>query len=339
MSSFKYIAISAIAFTVAACSVTSTGGVKAPGQASGGFLGMGTADAIKTETDQAFKGVNQVIIASFKVGFTQDKKDRKKAGRGMGGNATANLTLKGVDVATEQQVTDAAYADFVSKLKAAGYTVADRNMLLNSPEFKDIGSDDKSPHKEEASIFGASSSMTYVNPTELGDKIYWTGESGHTGGFGFGNVMLAASNFADKNKIPVIFVSYVIDFANSDGSGGSFASTASVEVGQGISVPAGAGSLKLFGGTGGSFQTVNGSITLGQPVYSTEPFAEVVQTTTEAEVAAQYALNAVTLLMGGGSNQSRAFDVNADAQKYKNVAINVLDDANGKIIGKMKEMR
>jgi hypothetical protein len=335
----KSAALSALALTIAACSVTSTSGVKAPQEASGGFLGLVKQDEIKVDTGEAFKSVNQVIIGSFKVGFTEDKKDRKKAGRGVGGNATANLTLKGIDTSIEQQITDAAYDDFVAKLKAAGYTIADRNILLNSEDFKNAGGSEKSPHKEEASIFGASSTMTYLNPTALGEKIYWTGESGNSGGFGFGNPMMAASVFADKNKIPVIFVNYIIDFANSDGSGGSFASTSMIEVGQGISVPASAGSLKLFGGQGGTFQSVNGNITLGQPVYSTEPFAEVVQTTTEAEIAGQYALNAITLMMGAGSNQSRAFDVNADPQKFKTVATSVLGDANGKIVGKMKELR
>lgn len=335
----KYIAVIALLAVVTACSVTSSGGAKKPEEASGGLFGLSRTDDIQVDNSDAFKGKQQVIIGSFKVGFIEDKSASAKAGGGYGGRAKANTTLKNVTTEDEQKITDAAYADFKAKLEAAGYVIADRNALLQHEDFKDVNSD-PSPYKEEPGLLGGIQ-VTYVSPQQLGNKIYWHGESGHNGGFAFGMPIVGAGLAADKLKTPVLFVSYIVDFANHEGSGGRFSGYSSVDVGQGISVPAGQSGLTMFGGTqGGTFSAnPNGSIKFGQAVYSEETFAEVVNTTSEAAVVGQYALNVATLLMGAGSNQTRSFDFNADPAKYSAVTKKVLADANGKLVTKMKELR
>jgi hypothetical protein len=331
------LALLLFAGVLAACSVQHTSGGTAPKEAKGGFLGLSKADAITVETPDAFKGKKEVIIGSFKIGFLEEKKESSKAGGGFGGRSSAHLKMNGVTTEVMQQITDAAYNDFVSKLKAAGYSVADRSPLLSSKEFGEVSSD-VSPLREEASFFGSKNTLTYLSPTALGNKIYWHGEQGRMGGFAFANTMLGASTYADKAKTPVVFVSYLVDFANAEGSGGRFSATSSIEVGQGLSVAPGGG-VWIFGGQGGTFSNTNGAVKLGQAVYSTDSYGEIVKTSSDAAVAAETALNVATAVLGGGTNQSRSFEINADVKKYKAVSNKVLGEANSALTGKMGELR
>lgn len=324
----------ALLLAVTACSVQSTSGGTAP-QSSTGFMGM-KKDDFDVSVDKAFAGRKEVVIGSFKINFIDDKKASAKAGMGYGGRSTAALKLNGVDAKLMQKITDAAYADFISKLKANGYTLANRADLLAHPDFKKVNTE-KSPFREEASFFGRQVTTTYFAPTELG-SIYWAGEEGHIGGFGFSNPMMGASVYADKTKIPVLFVSYTVDFANSDGDGGRFASTSSMSVGQGVSIAPGGG-INLFGGQGGSFSTNSGHIKLGQPVYSTDTFGEVVNTTSDTYKATETALNVVSAVLGGGTNITRKFEINADPAKYQAVTGKVLAETNAKLVGKMASLR
>ena len=319
-----------------ACSVSSTSGGTKPKEMSSGLFGMSTAEEVKVDTAAAFKGQSRLVIGGFKVGFIEEKKESQKAGSGFGGKSSAHLKMNGITAAHMQQITDAAYADFVAKLKAAGYTVDDRTALISHEDFKDVKAD-ASPLREEASFFGSSNTVTYVAPTALG-KLYWVGDATRTGGFGFANAGVGAAMVADKTKVPVIFVNYLVDFANSDGSGGRWSTTSTLQVGQGVSVPPNMG-LWWMGGQGGTFSSNNGSISFGQPVYSTETFGDVVNTSTDAAVGVETALNVATALLGGGTNQSRSFEINADPARYSAVAGKVLADANTKLLNKAASLR
>lgn len=335
-------AVLLITAALTGCAVQSTNSGTKPGQSTGGFMGLSKTDDVVVQTPDAFKGRNQVIIGSFKVGFLEEKKASAKAGggllgNGMGGKSSAHLKMNGITTATMQQITDAAYADFAAKLKAAGFTIADRSALLNSDDFKGVSSE-PSPVREEASFFGSSNTVTYFSPKTLGDKIYWHGEQGHAGGFGFDNVMVGAANYADKSKTPVLFVSYLVDFANAEGSGGSWSMSSSVSVGQGLSVVPGGG-VWIIGGQGGTFSTNSGSVKLGQPVYSTDTYGEIKGTSSDAAIAAETALNVATSVLGGGSNQSRDFEINANPAKYKVVAGKILGESNAAITSKMGSLK
>jgi len=335
----------AMAGTLAACAaVTATDSASKPAAAKGGFMGLSTTSDIVVDNEKAFNGVNQVIIGSFKVAFLESKKASNKAGgglmgSGMGGKASANMELKGLDMATMQLITDQAYQDFQNKLKSAGYTIADRSQLLAYPAFASTTST-PAPFKEESSFFGASADTTYMTPTGFGPLHFFLGEYGKTGGFGLSNPYMAATKFAGEKGIPVISAAYTVDFANTGGHGNKWSMSASMQVSQGLSVAPGGGVMMVGGQMGGTFgANPNGSVKLGQAVASDVEFGTVETTTSDAAVAGEVALNVVTAVLGGGTNQSRSFAVTADPSRYKDVAFSVLSQANGQLVSKMAAMK
>lgn len=320
---------------LAACAVQGTSSGTAPEEASGGLFGMSKAEDLTVDTAAAFKDKKEVVIGSFQIAFLEEKKASNKAGGGLfgsgfGGKSSANMTLVGLDTPRFQAITEAAYADFVQKLQAAGYTVVDRSTLAAHEDFKNVSSE-VSPREEEGDLFGFGVTQKVVAPKAIG-KLY-------AGGFGFSNPQVGAIGFADKTGTPVLFVNYTIDFANkSGGHGGYWSNSSSLEVGQGLSVPPGGG-ISFVGGQAGTFSSANGSIKLGQPVFSTDTFGEVVNTNSEGYVAAETAVNVIGVLGGVGSNQSRSFEVKADPAKYTKVATKVLTDANAMLVHKMQALR
>lgn len=340
------ICLMAAAGLLSACAaVTASDSASKPAAAKSGIFGMSTTSDVVVDNEKAFSGMNQVVIGSFKVAFVENKKASNKAGgglmgNGMGGRAKANMELKGLDMATMQFITDQAYKDFEAKLASAGYTVADRAQLLTYGGYANASAK-PSPFKEEASFFGVSSDTTYMTPTGFGPVQFFQGEYGKNDGMGFNSGAYAIANkFAGEKGIPVISVAYLVDFANTGGHGGAWSMSASMQVSQGISVAPGSGIMKVGGWQGGTFSAnPNGSVKLGQAVGSDVPFGTVETTTSGAEVAAETALNVVTAVLGGGTNQTRDFAITADPAKYQQIASTVLMQANTNVIGKMASMK
>ncbi|PZO86150.1 MAG: hypothetical protein DI626_06815 [Micavibrio aeruginosavorus] len=324
----KFIII-AMALLLAGC-VTSSGGTMAP-EAATGFLGM-KSDDIKIDTAKAFAGKKDVVIGSFKVGFVTYNKASQTAGGGlmggMAGRASAKTNLEGVSDSTMQQITDAAYADFTSLLKANGYNVVDRSTIVSTSEYKKA-SVETSPQRDADSVLVPKADITFFAPT---------GMPLHGKGFAFSSPLVAFGTLGEKTGVPVLDVEYIVNFANADGYGGSFRSTAAVNVGQGISVVPG-GRVTIYGGQAGTFSNNIGSVTLGQPVFSTEEFATVSEMTTDGENALGYAANAFSAVLGGGTSISREYAVKADAGKYAAISKSVLNKANVKLVGTMKASR
>lgn len=315
-----------MAMGLVGCSgISASGGAKAP-EKNTGFLGSTKSD-IDVDTPKAFAGKNDVVIGAFRVGFVTYNKVGHSTGTsllgsaGSAGRASAKSTLVGINAASMQKITDAAYADFVSKLKANGYNVVDRSKLAALPEYKKMSTVASPQETDENGM-----DLTYVAPAGLPLKGT---------GFAFSHPMSALSVSGEKLGIPVLDVDYILNFVNGSGAGWS---VATVEVGQGISIPPGSG-VTLYGGQMSTFSNNVGSVKLGQPVYSTETFASVEGTTTDGDVALETATNVLTGLLGAGGRASREFNFNADPAKYAAVSHSVLSDANAKLVGAMKANR
>ena len=330
----------AAALLVAGCAVTSKAGGTAA-RTQKGFLGTKKAE-LDVTTDKAFAGVQQVVIGSFKVGFTDTKKSSAKAGGGFMssgmGHASAKMELTGVSDELRQQITDAAYADFVAALEQAGYQVVDRAQLLSHEAFAKTKSF-PSPHKINNSPFAIGHEITYFAPSSFPAlHLFASDGAGLGGGIGSSNPSAGAIDFASKTGIKVLSVNYITDFANADAHGGGFAMHASVAVGQGLSIRPGSG-VELLGGQGGTFSKANGMIHLGQPVYSTEQFAEVLGTTSAVNKSLQAAVNVTSVLLGGGSSTSRSFEVRANPEQFQAITTDLLQKSNKKIVDKMASLR
>lgn len=324
---------------------SATQSAMAPDRASGGFLGLSEAEDVSVQTAEAFKGTNQVVIGSFKVGFVESKADKAKAGGGLmgngfGGKSTAKLKIENLDAATKQQITDAAYSDFVQKLEAQGYKVVERSALVNNEAFAGAKIYDAPVQQDNSGILSDYGMTSYYAPSEFGGKTpVFPGEIiGESGGFAFANPMMGAAKFAEATGIRVLNVSYVMDFANASKHGGSFTSSSSVNVGQGLSVVPGA-VLGITGGQGGTFSTAMGSIRTGQPIYSTEEFGTIADTTTDTHKGVEMATNVIGMLGGIGTNISREYVVQADPVRYQTIATQLASNVNNTFVTTMVASR
>ena len=299
----QLLAISAlsIALLTSACmgGPSATNSVSKGKERSAGLFGMSKAEAVKVENKEAFKGMDKVVIGSFKIGFATYKTDSAKAGGGLsggfGGKSTAKSTLLGIDDKTMQSITDQAYQQFVTDLKAKGYTIVDRNELLTNKTFADVKTYPNPYEDSSGGLFGSNSKTKYFTPTAFGDKMHiFMGEIGGTmGGFAFGNPSVAAMEYARESGVKVLNVVYVVDYANADSYGGWARTSSAVEIGQGITIVPEFSRLTLIGNSGGTFSNGNGTISLGQPISSEKEFATVKNVNSEAYKAAEVAVNVV----------------------------------------------
>lgn len=328
----------AVAALAGCAAVTATDEVKKPAEQRSGFMGLGVADEIKVEREGPFKGVEKVAIGSFKVGFVHGKVESRRAGRGFGGNATAGIKLTGVEESHMQAITDAAYADFVSGLTQAGYTVVNRQELQVQPDFA-RAKPEESPQRKSGSFFGDPTEITTFAPSSHGNLYWFDGESIHnSGGFGFANATTAAMTQYGKTGIKVLSVYYVIDFAGADGYGGSFRTSSSVQVGQALTLAPGGG-VTILGGEGRVVANHFSHIKLGQPLYAEEKFGTMVQTTSDTAKGVETGVNVFRALAGIGTNQRRDFEVQADIERYRALSQDLLEKANSRLVERMASLR
>lgn len=289
-----------------------------------GFLGHAVSpDEIKVFHGSEFKGARRVAISVFDVAFpaenhfTANTRGRSVLG-GLSSSARASMRtqMSGVDRATQQRITDAAYALFVAQLTAAGYQVVDQTELARlAPEFATWPA---LPNFSEGR-FGA-----YVAPTGQSLRfLQGDGAKRDTSGM-FGQQAAAfrgldrpvafgrSPYIANTGDIGVIAVTLVVDYGvySSSGESHRLGGGARTSFLPGVSIAAGDvvdhGSLvEYWGPHSGGFPAV---ALLQQPVRSERPFARVegeegdVTVTADAdqfEAAAREALSvAVPKLVG-----------------------------------------
>lgn len=324
---------------------SASGGIAQGATQKSGFMGLKTNGAVEAVTPAAFKGAEKVVIGNFVVGFATYTTDSAKAGGGLlgngfGGKSTAKSTLTGIDAATMQAITDAAYADFVRQLQAQGYTVAPRDGLLADARFAKSTQMDSPFNDSTGGIFGGGSKTTYVAPRALGSIRPFMGDiPGTMGGMGFSNPTVAASEYASKSGEKILSVVYLLDFSNAESYGGWHRQSSAVQVGQGLTVVPGTSKVSLIGGQSGTFSSANGSIAIGQPITSQTAFADISDATSDAAKATEIATNVIGVLGGIGSNSSRQFTFAARPGDYTAAAHDVTGQATRLLVGQMAALR
>lgn len=336
-----------LALLLGACGGTTNtqGVIKADTNQKGGFMGLSKRSDIEVTTPAAFKGKTKVVVGGFTVGFDVVKIDSRKAGGGLmgngfGGKSSAYSKLSGVDNATFQAITDATYNDFVAKLKAAGYEVVDPQAFSNHESVKGTKSFDNPLITSSGGFVTAKQETRYFAPQALGRNRSFMGSiPGEMGGFAYGNPMMAAVKFADENKYPVVFATYKIDFANSDGHGSWGSMSSSVQVGQGMTMENDVTQLGIVAGQMGTFSNGTGSMKLGQPIGSDKKFAEVADITTGTDKGMQVAANVIGVIGGVGTNSKRNYEFKANPSDFKAAALDVTKQTTDAFVGKMQQLR
>lgn len=283
----------------------------------------------------AFKGKQVVVLAGFSVGFVESKDVTYATKTGLLGEgkkkpSQAHLKLEQVDDGLKQQIVDAAYVNFIERLKAAGYVVADRNKLLRDADFIRV-TGKNSPQRRELAMNGKAANVTFVSPTSIG-KVYDTNASG------FDNPITAAIDFAARKGTPVLFVEYLIDFAHAAPGGEWWEADAPVNVLQSISLVEGGG-VSLIGGHANGKVKSNGYVRLAEPVSTTDSYASVVDLSRGKQDGIEDAVDYVSTVLSGNKAESRAFELEAKPERYGTLASELLAKANYKLIVQMAALR
>jgi hypothetical protein len=233
-----------------------------------------------------------------------------------------DTSLKGVDPATRQRIADQAYADFVARLKAAGYEVVDQ------AEFNRLAPE-RATWKAQPN-FGEGRFGTYVAPTGM-NVYFMPGDAAKRDTSGmFGQQMMAITASADRPQaytrspylardadVGVIAVSLVVDYGVYSSSGAktrAFNADSSASWKPGVAIAAGnavdrATVLQYWGTKSGGFPAF---AFLQQPIRNERPFA------------------------AAGSTD---FDIVADPAAFETAAAEAAEQANIALVGVMTQGR
>jgi hypothetical protein len=323
-------------FLLAGCTPVAVNNEAKPATQRGAFFSK--ADEVDVSGKEAFAKAKKVAVPVFRVAFASEAGAKSTAGGGLGGSGAtvhAKTKLIGADDKNLQAITDKAYANFISTLKANGYTVVDASTITSQPEYQAIDS------KPNGSLNDADD-RRYFAPT--GQKlIMQPGEGGALSGFAAlaGNAPYKKlGEIAKKNgDVSLLDVTYHINYLNTEGDSGFFQMSANVEIGAGLSVAPGS-KITLFSKDAlecvGYCPNTMPVAKLGQAVYSTEQFGELKDTTTDAERTGQYALAALATFAGVHKSSSWSFDLTVDPVKFESVASKVIAQTNEKLISAIK---
>ncbi|NCT41837.1 MAG: hypothetical protein GW778_09285 [Alphaproteobacteria bacterium] len=351
---YKKIYLLPLVAVLAACGVTSSDGVMSRGENKSGFLNMSKSDDVKVDGIAALEGLQNVVIGSFKVGFVESAKQTNKAKGtfmkgGFGGKAKGNVTIEGISEKTKKNITDAAYADFMKKLKDQGYNVLSRSALTSSAEYASMSTKTFPYVADNSGFLSAYGKTVFYQPSALGSTgvafagdfpqsssgssaaAFIPGITGISGAMAVNSDMKVA-NYAEENQVGVISATYVLDFAAAGGHAGI--SSASVVIGQNLAVTQ--ASVKVVTSGSSTFKNGLANIYLGQPIESGKEFGEVINDTSGADIAVQEAANVASLLLGQGTNRSRNYIIKAEPAKYKAQSLDVLTRTNTALLSMAK---
>jgi hypothetical protein len=235
-----------------------------------------------------FKGAKKVAFSSFAVAFPAEQhlmaetKGHNMTGWSSSAKAYLDTTLTGVDKATQQRITDKAYALFVQQLTAAGYEVVEPSELAKlAPEFATWAS---APNFTQGR-YGA-----YVAPT--GQSVHFlqgdTAKRDVSGQFttqfaSIGRQLDDAVAFkrspyiAHDGNLGIIAVTLIVDYgvATSSGEKNKMWGGARTGFAPGVNIAAGNISdhgslLEYWGPKSGGFPAY---AFIQQPIHSDKPFA------------------------------------------------------------------
>lgn len=303
---------------------------------------------LKVSGHDAVQGATQVAIGAFNVGFIFESTDQTAKTGGMigafGGTTKAKSTLVGVTPEMMQQVTDAAYQDMVGQLTAAGFTVVDPASVFAAPELSNPHGHDAPLEVNIALEKGSKGKATYYKPSVLPSVIMIAGDFQGSGMSSMGLQMsagqagMALSNYAKANGVPVVDVTYLIDFSQQKRPGAF--SFGGLKVNASLSVSPAYSRMSVLGANG---KTI--TLTLNQPVAVEGEFIEERDATSKTDKTMQSAANvaggvAAVFGMGGMKfGKTRKFEFTAKPGNYEEGATKAASLTNQMMVNQIATMR
>ena len=306
--------------------------------------------AVKVDNAKSVAGITNVTLASFNVAFVTEKTDAAFAGARNIGKAMGAITkakLVGMTPADFQAITDAAYADFVAKMTAAGYTFGDRQAMIA----------DKQMAKTQYVASGAEGKLTlgkdsdvnaaFYGPTAFGPTPLMKGETGATGVakmggmFGalgamtaMGGPAMTKAYYSAYTKQPTMTVTYVVDFADAARYGGRYVVEANVNMKASVAVLEDVSVVTTVNGKG-----VASTMTLTQPIAMPGNFGTLADNTTTGQTAQNVAGALIGGIFGSGSNAYMHATFTADPAAYRAGATQALVSANQTVVSELAARR
>ena len=255
---------------------------------------------IEVDKPEVFKGIRKVSIASFQVFFVTDYSASANASNmaGLGGGGrdriSASLSVKGLDDAFFQRLTDELYNQAVTRLKADGTEVLAHDEFAKTEGYsKLVAAGDPGPLEADSKggkgkVFSARglpifhvyeyqwlSRITFGKKPEdhyisLGDAL----------GSGFklsSTIRPAQVDAAKALDTPLLNVRMVITAASLSGKGGGWAMNASVTAGNSLQMPILVNRYLLI-----TPSAEVGRLSLKTALLSQEPLGEIVDVTTSS---------------------------------------------------------
>lgn len=309
------------------------------------------AAAVNVTVPEAFKGAQQLVIGSFKVGFINHNKAVEKSGGGFfSRDRVAQVVLRskleGIETENMQTIVDSLYADFSAQLKTKGYDLLDRSTLTALPAFASLGGT-PSPFAVDGVSGVPQAKALYIAPTGQ-NVIQFIGEAVNAPGLAglasigskisAGNATTGLQEIAEKNKLAIVNVHYIVNFVNAEGTGGYNQKNTSVSLNQGLTVMPGS-SVSIITGYDSTFSTKNGNLSLSKSIASDEQFGEFVETTSSLEKAAGVFSMVTGALSGGSSSNSGEYAIKANPQTYQRIATQLLTKGNSDFVATMANLK
>ena len=312
-------------------------------------------DPVKVERPNAAKDLRSVVIGSFAVAFVTEKTDEAFAGGRLNrAGVITRAKLANVDPAVFQAITDAAYADFQTRLAAAGYTLADRATMLADQRFANAtfaasGAVGTIRYGKDSKARAA-----YFSPTAFGGKGLLTSEvgNGELGGVGGGLANMTgiggfmrgmrgfnAANtrvmYAAMTHQPTISVVYVVDFAGAQRYGGRYAVQAGVNVRANLAVVDGLSTLTAYNARGD-----RALLTVAEPIAVGGDFGTLADTTSGGTRADNILGQGIAAAFGSGnSNHYTDVTFTAVTDQYRDGAVQAAVAANTRLIERLAALR
>lgn len=299
---------------------------------------------LSVKNAEAARGTSRVAVGAFNVGFIFESVDQTKASGGLigafGGATKAKSMLVGVSPAMMQQIANEAYADFKRTMAARGIMVMPANSFTTHASFAKA-KPSASPINVGVTLEkGSKGQATYYKPAELPVQMMIAGDFQGSGLSSMGLAMASGHNafamgeYAKATGIPVINVTYLIDFSQQKRPGAF--SFAGIQVNSGISVAADYSKLTLIAPTG-----KHAVLTVNQPVAVEGDFIDKVDKTGGTNKALQTAANVaggVAAAFGVGGlafGKSRTFAFTAKPGNYEQGAVKAVSLANERLVGQL----
>jgi hypothetical protein len=189
----------------------------------------------------------RLAIAGYQVSFVVRNKATAHAMNVLGrGTAKSSMEtfLGNVDYALMQQITDAAYADFVEQMKATGHQVLSDEEVKGAKAYAKLA---KVPVSATNAHYTKMQNMHIIVVPATGVPLWFNKFDGLSANKGADNVQTMGELEKELNAV-VLQPSICLDFAYLDAAGGKFARKASVEAQNGmLLVPA----ATVYWSTGG----------------------------------------------------------------------------------------